>query len=351
MRSPTLLIPTLLVALAATVLPGCFGGTTETEEDTMSSSSSQEFVATPNVSFTGVVGEIEASIYMEGTHVLTLSDRSIVLLTAADRGMDLGRYVGEEVEVRGSARPSVEGNLTHVQVTEVTLLEDAESSESRSSEREGTFCGGIAGIGCPEGEICTDDPSDDCDPNQGGADCGGICVPSAASSSISSIAASVSISSKSSIAAAPSSASSESSESSSVDASDLEAAIELMAKQDYAPALWTQQYCTSHIAFCIPVHKNWYFKSFGATTTSLWHVEFAMESVETLGMGPIVLNLVNGSSASVSASDGAVVTKGSDIIGYKDWDDDTHFEIIADARLRTPVTHMLSRITPYTPAE
>ena len=40
-----------------------------------------------------------------------------------------------------------------------------------------TFCGGIAGIQCPSGLICVDDPNDSCDPNYGGADCGGICVP------------------------------------------------------------------------------------------------------------------------------------------------------------------------------
>jgi hypothetical protein len=39
------------------------------------------------------------------------------------------------------------------------------------------FCGGFAGIPCPPGLICRDDPRDDCDPNNGGADCGGICVP------------------------------------------------------------------------------------------------------------------------------------------------------------------------------
>ena len=39
-----------------------------------------------------------------------------------------------------------------------------------------TFCGGIANIQCPDGEQCIDDPSDDCDPKNGGADCGGICV-------------------------------------------------------------------------------------------------------------------------------------------------------------------------------
>ena len=41
------------------------------------------------------------------------------------------------------------------------------------------FCGGIAGITCPRGLRCVDDPRDSCDPKNGGADCGGICVPPA----------------------------------------------------------------------------------------------------------------------------------------------------------------------------
>lgn len=41
-------------------------------------------------------------------------------------------------------------------------------------------CGGIAGIACREaGETCVDDPSDDCNPAAGGADCGGLCQPPA----------------------------------------------------------------------------------------------------------------------------------------------------------------------------
>lgn len=38
------------------------------------------------------------------------------------------------------------------------------------------FCGGIAGFPCDDGKICIDDPRDSCDPLNGGADCGGICV-------------------------------------------------------------------------------------------------------------------------------------------------------------------------------
>lgn len=37
------------------------------------------------------------------------------------------------------------------------------------------FCGGIAGLECTGAGECVDDPRDDCDPNRGGADCGGLC--------------------------------------------------------------------------------------------------------------------------------------------------------------------------------
>ena len=38
-------------------------------------------------------------------------------------------------------------------------------------------CGGIRGLACGVGETCVDDPRDTCDPNNGGADCGGLCKP------------------------------------------------------------------------------------------------------------------------------------------------------------------------------
>jgi hypothetical protein len=59
------------------------------------------------------------------------------------------------------------------------VTEEAEAEESLMAvegTKQGQFCGGIAGIACPEGLVCVDDPSDSCDPEQGGADCGGICV-------------------------------------------------------------------------------------------------------------------------------------------------------------------------------
>jgi hypothetical protein len=39
-----------------------------------------------------------------------------------------------------------------------------------------TPCGGLSGSKCGDGATCIDDPSDACDPNNGGAGCTGICV-------------------------------------------------------------------------------------------------------------------------------------------------------------------------------
>jgi hypothetical protein len=46
------------------------------------------------------------------------------------------------------------------------------------------FCGGFAGFDCPGGGTCVDDPSDDCDPMNGGADCGGMCLCDKAASCV-----------------------------------------------------------------------------------------------------------------------------------------------------------------------
>lgn len=44
------------------------------------------------------------------------------------------------------------------------------------SEPSGPFCGGFGNIQCPGAGVCQDDPSDGCDPDDGGADCGGLCA-------------------------------------------------------------------------------------------------------------------------------------------------------------------------------
>lgn len=326
---------------------------------------------TRNVSYVGTVGDLGPSVYMQGTHMLTLADGQFILLESTDANLNLSTYLGKHVEVRGSVQSTVEGNGTIMRVEEVTLLETSESSSETSTKAH--MCGGIAGIQCKNGKACVDNPSDNCDPKNGGADCSGICVETSSSSSTtvlgdsssssskttssvasvmkSSAAVSSAVSSKTTSSAASSVAPVSSSEA-MINHGAQESVIVLMAKQTYGQEnLWTQKYCTNHIAFCIPAHKNWYFKSFGATTNNLWHVEFSMSSIDELYQGPIVLNLVSGTSAAAGATDGQVKTQGSDVVGYKDWNDSTHFELIGDSRLKEAVSYMLSHVAAYTPGE
>ena len=44
--------------------------------------------------------------------------------------------------------------------------------------KEQAQCGGLAGLKCADGQTCVDDPSDTCDPKNGGADCSGHCAKS-----------------------------------------------------------------------------------------------------------------------------------------------------------------------------
>ncbi len=54
--------------------------------------------------------------------------------------------------------------------------EGEDEAEADAGAGPAPQCGGFAGRPCPEAMNCVDDPSDECDPKQGGADCGGICV-------------------------------------------------------------------------------------------------------------------------------------------------------------------------------
>ncbi len=353
--------------LLVLALSACnFGSAPAPEPATSSSSSSEDSdLVTHNVSYTGTIEELGITTYQEGTHKLALDDGQFLILESTDANLNLDTYLGKYVEVHGSLQPTVEAGGMVLMIEEVIVLDM--SSSSSSSQK---MCGGIAGIQCDAGQECVDDPSDSCDPLNGGADCSGMCVPkvmmsSSSSSAMSSstVSSAVSISSKSassvmavssskssSMPIVVSSSSSISSSQSSVpaDSAAMEQQIVLLAKQTYdQDSLWTQKYCTSHVGFCVLVHKNWYFKSFGATTSNRWHVELGMVDIAELGDGAIIINIVAGSSASMQAQDGQIKTQGTDVIGFKDWTDGTHFEIIADARLKAAVSYMLSHITPY----
>ena len=56
-----------------------------------------------------------------------------------------------------------------------TEAQAQQAPQLQEGQPEGAFCGGIAGFTCAAGLTCVDDPNDGCDPERGGADCGGIC--------------------------------------------------------------------------------------------------------------------------------------------------------------------------------
>ncbi len=58
----------------------------------------------------------------------------------------------------------------------------ATDDEVGAAQEALTTCGGIAGLPCPTGYVCADDPRDACDPRAGGADCGGVCKRSSGGS-------------------------------------------------------------------------------------------------------------------------------------------------------------------------
>lgn len=120
-----------------------------------------------------------------------------------------------------------------------------------------------------------------------------------------------------------------------------------MAKQDLSAGNWSQQYCSSHIEFCMPVHKMWYYKSFGATTSFLWHVELSSQEIDSLGQGPIVINLVSGTSAAKQATSGQVRTQGDLVVGFKDWEDNEHFEVSGPAGLDAAIRYIVEHIAKY----
>jgi hypothetical protein len=296
------------IALAAMSLAAC----TPVGEpaDDIGASSSRDVDVDEGVSFQGVVQEAGISIYMQGTHRLSMADDRFVLLESDV--VDLDAYIGEEVEVFGDARATAEGDARIVDVAEVTVLSEGTASS------EGTLSSSASSM-----------------------------ASSAASSIASSVTAPPAPASAARSSVRPSSrppAASSPAAASTISESDQMTRARAMAKSNMAPANWTREYCAPQFGFCLPIHRNWYYNSFGTTTSYLWHIEMSNEHPDAIGTGPLSVNLVSGAAATQGATDRQVVTKGEFVVGYRDWKNGNHFEIIAPLPLEAGVRYITEQL-------
>lgn len=254
---------------------------------------------TKNVSYRGVVKPAGISIYMEGTHRLSLSDGRFILLESSN--IDLNGYVGEEVDAFGAIRPSIEGGAIVMRVESIKMVRKEEISSASSSEKgeEGTEVTpapqgvrGIAEVEAPAKEEEAPPPSPAPKPSYD----------------------------KEKVAA--------------------------MAKEKFGSEHWTQEYCTSAIGFCVPIHRNWWYKSFQASIGDLWYVEVSNAPVLSIGDGPIGITLKTGDVRSIGARDTEVRTVGSQVLGFRAWSGNRHFEVSGPAELREPIQYITEHLRP-----
>lgn len=364
------------IALSLALLPlaGCSLFTTSTppvEEEQTSS-----VAETKNVIYRGTLLPLGASIYMEGTHRLELEDGRFVLLEAD--GLILDDYLAMDVEVFGATRPTVEGGGIIMRVERVAEFVESSEASSATVTLQGTITASSFGTCEFRNEELTTGPvlrgNFDCNSyhekmaevtgsfnsieggtnnvfdvisirmiaeNSSSAQVAPI-VPSSAPVAVSraSVAPVVPSSAPPAVSSAAPVPVSSSSSSVADDAVSLRAAA--MAKANMDSANWTQRYCSTHTGFCFPVHKNWWYTSFGATSSSQWHVELSSEEIVALGDGPLSVVLVAGAAP---AADGQVTVENGRATGIRAWTNNRHFVISAPAVLETAVRYVTQELT------
>jgi hypothetical protein len=312
---------------ACTVFAACSLGAPQAEplpeptpEDTQEVPQEPAVRETENVTYSGIVKPAGISVYQQGSHRLVLDDGRFILLESDS--VDLNGYVEEDVEVFGAIRPTVEEGGMIMRVENIHLL--SAESEGVSSTNSGAVVPDTAtGTVADTPDETDDEPKDQPIPEKPVTNTGAVEEPDT-----------------------PVETEEPNEEPVKLTASQ-ESAITAMAAEDYAAERWTQKYCTGHIGFCFPVHKNWWFQSFGNTTSHLWHVEVGNAPIDSIGDGVIVIKLVSGTVASKNATDGQVSVQGSTAIGYRAWQDNSHFEIVADARLQAAVAYITAQLVAF----
>ena len=318
----------------------------------------EDDLVTKNVTYTGILEEGGVTIYQEGSHRLMLTDGKMVLLKASEESsIALSLYAEKLVRVQGDVMPTVEAGGTIMEVKDIAWIRRETDSQGNEKEVMRVLCGGENGAGCPTGFSCVlseDGPgmceegvvesSDSSSSSDSSTSSSSTSSSEGSNSSTSSSSSSSSSSSATSSSPSSSTSSSASSTSSAVSGSYSQS-VELMLKEDFSAGRWTQEYCSAHVGFCVPVHKNWYYKSFGAMSTVLWHVEIGAVDVQSTGDGPIVVELKSGDVVGLGVGDSDVRVVGERAIGYRSFSDNRHIEISGPKDLREPVEYITKGLT------
>lgn len=314
-----LLIGTGLVTL---ILAGCTSPVPPSASEETSSSS----VASQWVSYEGTVQKLGVTMFMEGTHRLVTEENETALLESDTIVLD--DYVDAKVRITGSARATVEngGLIVNVDGIERVLTDDQPSVlEESSSSMTSSALASSSLSSLPSSSS----------------------LPQPALSSVEGMSSSSSVRPVSSSAPFVSSAklvqSSSAAQVSSLavipeptePAPPASASVEAMAKAKVDAANFTQKYCTSHIGFCIPVHRNWFYVSFGANVSpSLWHVELSDQEIEEAGQGAITVDLVSGP---FSGTEGVAISVSGMVVASRQWTGNRHFQVSGPPQLKAAV--------------
>ena len=273
-----------------------------------SSIAAMEDQATANVTYAGVITPLLGTNTREGTHLLDIGGGATILLKSDTVLLD--HYINKSVHVTGSVRPTTDGTAKILNVSSVEIVMTGNES--------------------------------------------GTMVPSSAMMQTTSVAAPVAsspaVTANSSAAPKASKAAASTAAVTPPPSTTVQAETTAMAKEHVDSTRWTQQYCSSFMGFCIPVHKNWYFHQF-PTDAYVWHVELSSHELLQMGDGPIVVNLVNDATAgtmeSKGATEGSVQEEGDFAVGYRAWKNGKHFEITAPKSLMESVRFITTGLTPY----
>lgn len=315
-------LPLVPIALLCLTLGACFPQSGSPADVTGSSASSSAASQDPGeeASYQGLLEETGPSIYMQGSHRLMLDGGQFLLLESTR--VDLDAFAGTEVEVHGLVRSTVESAGRIMDVREILALEPATGESASSAEASSSETSSV--------------PSSEASSPVASSLAASSKMPPAAPSSAPKPAASsakpVVIASSKAAAEPPLGA---------APADEPQDAfsqrVAAMAKYNYALSNWTKTYVTPHQGFSFPLHKNFWFKSFGSTASSLWRVELSNAEIDKLGEGPIIINLLPGGAAAAGAADGEIKAQGSTVIGYRSWKENEHIEVLAPQELRAAV--------------